>query len=105
MQKVSDEESEQLFISRPPEIQIVPAVSQQVAPSFFLERTPCFRTPLHETLMVYLFQSTVIPGREYIQQQCKTLEELYSNGSVISFCGVSCLGCLLGLILSFNIII
>lgn len=56
VQKVSDEESEQFFISRPPEIQIVPAVSQQ---------------------------STVIPGREYIQHQCKTLELLYSNGNRI----------------------
>ncbi|KZV56549.1 mannose-1-phosphate guanyltransferase alpha-like [Dorcoceras hygrometricum] len=56
VQKVSDEESEQFFISRPREIQIVPAVSQQ---------------------------STVIPGREYIQHQCKTLEEKYSNGNRI----------------------
>ncbi|XP_073145256.1 pyridoxine/pyridoxamine 5'-phosphate oxidase 1, chloroplastic-like [Henckelia pumila] len=56
VQKVSDEESEQFFVSRPLEIQIVPAVSQQ---------------------------STVIPGREYIQQQCKTLQEMYSNGNRI----------------------
>lgn len=56
VQKVSDEESEEFFISRPPEIQIVPAVSQQ---------------------------STVIPGREHIRQQCKTLEELHSNGNRI----------------------
>lgn len=56
VQKVSDEESEEFFISRPREIQIVPAVSQQ---------------------------SKVIPGLEHIHQQCKTLEEIYSNGNRI----------------------
>ncbi|KAK4437157.1 Pyridoxine/pyridoxamine 5'-phosphate oxidase 1, chloroplastic [Sesamum alatum] len=56
VQKVSDEESEQYFCSRPREIQIAPAVSKQ---------------------------STVIPGREALYQQCKELEEKYPEGNKI----------------------
>ncbi|CAA0826763.1 Pyridoxine/pyridoxamine 5-phosphate oxidase 1-chloroplastic, partial [Striga hermonthica] len=56
VQKVSDEESEKYFSSRPRELQIAPAVSKQ---------------------------STEIPGREYLLQQCKELEEKYSQGSKI----------------------
>ncbi|KAL6524389.1 hypothetical protein OROHE_016060 [Orobanche hederae] len=56
VQKVSDEESEQYFCSRPREIQIAPAVSKQ---------------------------SMEVPGREYLRQQCKELEEKYPEGSMI----------------------
>ncbi|KAL0342783.1 UNVERIFIED_CONTAM: Pyridoxine/pyridoxamine 5'-phosphate oxidase 1, chloroplastic [Sesamum calycinum] len=56
VQKVSDEESEQYFCSRPRDIQIAPAVSKQ---------------------------STVIPGREALHQQCKELEEKYPEGNKI----------------------
>ncbi|KAK6148450.1 hypothetical protein DH2020_019362 [Rehmannia glutinosa] len=56
VEKVSDEESEQYFCSRPREIQIAPAVSKQ---------------------------STEIPGRKFLQQQCKELEEKYPEGSMI----------------------
>ncbi|XP_011071779.1 pyridoxine/pyridoxamine 5'-phosphate oxidase 1, chloroplastic isoform X2 [Sesamum indicum] len=54
--KVSDEESELYFCSRPRDIQIAPAVSKQ---------------------------STVIPGREALHQQCKELEEKYPEGNKI----------------------
>lgn len=56
VQKVSDEESEQYFRSRPREIQIGPAVSEQ---------------------------SIVIPGRQFLHQKYKELEEKYSDGSMI----------------------
>ncbi|KAG8379046.1 hypothetical protein BUALT_Bualt07G0047600 [Buddleja alternifolia] len=56
VEKVSTEESEQYFCSRPREIQIAPAVSKQ---------------------------STVIPGREVLNQQRKELEEKYPEGSMI----------------------
>ncbi|KAL3639530.1 hypothetical protein CASFOL_017437 [Castilleja foliolosa] len=56
VQKVTDEESEQYFRSRPREIQISPAVSNQ---------------------------STVVPGREFLRQQCKELEEKHPEGSMI----------------------
>ncbi|KAI3454562.1 hypothetical protein Pfo_011225 [Paulownia fortunei] len=56
VQKVSNEESEEYFCSRPREIQIAPAVSKQ---------------------------STEIPGREFLHQQCKELEEKYPEGSMI----------------------
>ncbi|KAL6583879.1 hypothetical protein OROMI_003168 [Orobanche minor] len=56
VQKVSDEESEQYFCSRPREIQIAPAVSKQ---------------------------SMEVPGREYLRQQCKEMEEKYPEGSMI----------------------
>ncbi|GFP98471.1 pyridoxine/pyridoxamine 5'-phosphate oxidase 1 chloroplastic [Phtheirospermum japonicum] len=56
VQKVTDEESEQYFCSRPREIQIAPAVSNQ---------------------------STEVTGREFLQQQCKEMEEKYPEGSMI----------------------
>ncbi|KAL2465287.1 Pyridoxine/pyridoxamine 5'-phosphate oxidase 1 [Abeliophyllum distichum] len=56
VQKVSDEESEQYFRSRPREIQIGPAVSEQ---------------------------SIVIPGRQLLHKKYKELEEKYSDGSMI----------------------
>ncbi|KAK4489063.1 hypothetical protein RD792_004857, partial [Penstemon davidsonii] len=56
VEKVSDEESEQYFHSRPRGSQIGAIVSKQ---------------------------STVIPGRQYLHQQQEELEAQYSNGSLI----------------------
>ncbi|GAV66799.1 Pyridox_oxidase domain-containing protein/YjeF_N domain-containing protein/PNPOx_C domain-containing protein [Cephalotus follicularis] len=56
VQKVSDEESEQYFHSRPQGSQIGAIVSKQ---------------------------STLIPGRHFLHQQYKELEEKFSDGSVI----------------------
>ncbi|EYU42518.1 hypothetical protein ABFS82_09G027100 [Erythranthe guttata] len=56
VQKVSNEESEEYFCTRPREIKIVPAVSKT---------------------------STEISGREILHQQCKELEEKYPEGTTI----------------------
>ncbi|XP_022768404.1 pyridoxine/pyridoxamine 5'-phosphate oxidase 1, chloroplastic isoform X2 [Durio zibethinus] len=56
VQKVSDEESEQYFHSRPRGSQIAAIVSKQ---------------------------STLVPGRDVLHQQYKELEEKYSDGSLI----------------------
>lgn len=91
VQKVSDEESEQYFRSRPREIQIGPAVSEQVYLLFFnsdpilLCNSSGQETEL-EFLIAYL-QSTVIPGRQFLHQKYKELEEKYSDGSVFRSLG------------------
>lgn len=98
VQKVSDEESEQYFHSRPRGSQIGALVSQQVFLFFFslaylnvyivwiclfslLMITLLF--PINHWLAHGFLQSSVIPGRDVLHQEYKDLEAKFSDGSVI----------------------
>ncbi|KAL0355987.1 UNVERIFIED_CONTAM: Pyridoxine/pyridoxamine 5'-phosphate oxidase 1, chloroplastic [Sesamum radiatum] len=91
VQKVSDEESEQYFHSRPRGSQIGAIVSKQVRVEGFVQKVSdeeseqyfCSRPREIQIAPAVSKQSTVIPGREALHQQCKELEEKYPEGSVI----------------------
>ena len=84
VEKVSEEESELYFHSRPRGSQIGAIVSNQVSEVFLISWINYVILFCKLTSYIFsFFQSSVLPGRHVLQEKYKELEEKFSDGLVV----------------------
>lgn len=80
VQKVSEEESEQYFHSRPQGSQLGAIASPQVRINAFFILWIMEMLILLDLRCFFLIQSSVVPGRHFLINKYKELEDTFSNG-------------------------